>query len=323
MVKFSSTLGLLAAAFTAASAAGIHHGSGVSTFNPVLKNSSGFKVYQTPITVNVDSTKPAAFTAPSKNDAAVTSKADIATAFLAKTYNIPANTVKITDAYTDSRSGITHVHVRQTINGVDVMNGLANVNIDSEGRVISSSNSFAPSDAISKVKRANGSLVARATDDASLKSSFKALTDYVKTTVSDSDLGKITVASTSSFNGESQYEIANVPKQAAVDGKSTATKAYIQTAEGKLVPVWHIVLKQENSWWSAHVSQDSNKVEAINDWVSHAEAYNVYPRTIDSPDEGKRTTVTDPADKTASSKGWVTGKDTRGNNVWAQDNPSG
>ncbi|KAJ1942201.1 hypothetical protein FBU59_003269, partial [Linderina macrospora] len=278
MVKFTSTLGLLAAAFTAANAATPHQDSDINTFNPVLKNASGFKVYQTPITVNVDSSsKPAAFTAPSKNDAAITSKAGIATAFLAKTYNIPANTVKVTDAYTDARSGITHVHVRQMVNGIDVINGLANVNIDSEGRVISSSNSFAPADAVSKVKRANGSLVARAADDATLKSSFKSLTDYVKTSLSDADLNKVTVSASSSFAGDSQYEINNIPNKAAVDGKSTATKAYIQTAEGKLVPVWHIVLKQENSWWSAHVGQESNKVEAINDWVSHAESYNVYP----------------------------------------------
>ncbi|ORX69029.1 hypothetical protein DL89DRAFT_284379 [Linderina pennispora] len=192
----------------------------------------------------------ASFVGNTKKDSAVKSKADIAVAYLAKNHNIPAQSIKVTDAYTDARSG----------GGVDVANGLANVNVDSKGRIISSSQSFASADALSK----------RASDDASLKNAFKSLNDYVKTAVSDSDLSKITVASTAS-------------------------------------PCW----------------RTPGSIEAINDWVSHAESYNVYPRNVNDPLEGSRSIVSSPANTNASPKGWVTGTTTTGNNVWAQNNPTG
>ncbi|KAJ1939356.1 hypothetical protein EC988_007333, partial [Linderina pennispora] len=282
-------------------------------------------VYDKPVTVSTDSSAQAAsFVGGSKKDSAVKSKADIAVAYLAKNHKIPAENIKITDAYTDARSGITHVYARQTNDGVDVANGLANVNVDSKGRIISSSHSFASTDALGKVKRSNGSLVARASDDASLKNAFKSLNDYVKTAVSDSDLNKISVASTSNFvSGEPQFTITNVPSASAVDGSATAKKALIQKADGSLAHVWEITLKQDSHWWSAHVNQDTGSVEAIHDWVSHAESYNVYPRNVNDPLEGSRSVVSSPANTNASPKGWVTGTTTTGNNVWAQNNPTG
>ncbi|ORX69030.1 hypothetical protein DL89DRAFT_284380 [Linderina pennispora] len=324
MVKLSSIVGLLAATLATASAAQHSH-QDVVTFSPVLKNRGQFKVYDKPVSVTADSsTQTASFVGNTKKDSAVKSKADIAVAYLAKNHNIPAQNIKVTDAYTDARSGITHVYVRQTSGGVDVANGLANVNVDSKGRIISSSQSFASADALSKVKRSNGSLVARASDDASLKNAFKSLNDYVKTAVSDSDLSKITVASTASLvGGDPQFTISNVPQKSAVDGSATAKKALIQKADGSLAHVWEITLQQADHWWSAHVNQDTGSVEAINDWVSHAESYNVYPRNVNDPLEGSRSIVSSPANTNASPKGWVTGTTTTGNNVWAQNNPTG
>ncbi|KAI9503066.1 peptidase M36 [Coemansia spiralis] len=105
---------------------------------------------------------------------------------------------------------------------------------------------------------------------------------------------------------------------------STAQQVLLQRVDGTLVSAWNIVLQQDNHWWSAHVNADTGAIEAINDWVSHAtEKYNVYPRTLNTPDDGPRSIVTNPADTTASPKGWVTDNTTTGNNVWAQNNPSG
>ncbi|KAJ1943025.1 hypothetical protein FBU59_003029, partial [Linderina macrospora] len=323
MVKLTSIVSLLAASLATASAAK-HYQQDVVTFSPVLKSSGQFNVYDTPVSVTVDSSAQAAsFIGNAKKNSSVKAKADIAVAYLAKNHNIPAENIKVTDAYTDDRSGLTHVYVRQTSGGVDVVNGLANVNIDAQGKIISSSQTFASTDALSKVKRSNGSLVARAGDDASLKNAFKSLNSYVKTALSDSDLSKITIASTSDFvSGEPHYSITNVPSHAAVDGSATAKKALIQKADGSLAHVWAITLQQDSHWWSAKINQDTGSVESINDWVSNAESYNVYPRTINTPADGKRSIVTSPANSKASPKGWVTGTTTTGNNVWAQSNPT-
>ncbi|KAJ1951230.1 hypothetical protein FBU59_000287 [Linderina macrospora] len=326
MVKLSFTLGCVASILSAANYASGHQQSAIKTFSPALKNKGPLTIYDHPLDVGVGSPVQVSSFAPTNNGAeSLKSKTSVAITYLVSTYSVPASNLKVTDAYTDTCSGITHVHVCQTIDGVDIINGQANVNIDAQGRVISSSSSFASADAVNRLgKRSGGSLATRANGDASIMGSLKALSEYVMTGLSDTDLGKITVASsTCPVTGKEQFKITNVPAHAAVDGESTARKALLQTEDGSLVHVWHIVLRQENSWWSAYVNQDTGKMEAINDWVSHYEAYNVYPRNISTPMDGQRTVVTNPANAKASPKGWITGNDTRGNNVWVQDNPEG
>ncbi|KAK8847507.1 hypothetical protein IAR55_005365 [Kwoniella newhampshirensis] len=51
------------------------------------------------------------------------------------------------DTYTDSRTGVTYVHARQLINGLEVSDGDINVNIDRDGRILSWGNSFHPGSA--------------------------------------------------------------------------------------------------------------------------------------------------------------------------------
>ena len=41
-----------------------------------------------------------------------------------------------------SHNGVTHVYLQQVVNGLEVVNGVANVNVDSKGDVISVGNSF-------------------------------------------------------------------------------------------------------------------------------------------------------------------------------------
>ncbi|ORX73401.1 hypothetical protein DL89DRAFT_265471 [Linderina pennispora] len=294
MVRLSFSLGYVACILLAVKQVDGHQQPPVKTFSPTLKNKGPLTIYEHPLDVKLDSPVQVSSFAPNGNGAgSLKSMTNVAIAYLTKTLAIPATNIKVTDAYTDTCSGITH------LGDVDVVNGQANVNIDAQGRVISSSNSFASADALNRFsKRSRGSLTSRANSDASIVHSLKSLSEY-------------------------QIKITNVPTHVAATGESTAKKALLQTDDGSLVPVWHIVMRQESSWWSAHVNQGTNKIEAINDWVSHYEAYNVFPRTIDTPNDGKRTVVTNPADAKASPKGWVTGNGTRGNNVWAQNNPTG
>ncbi|KAJ1958078.1 hypothetical protein EC988_000505 [Linderina pennispora] len=326
MVRLSFSLGYAACILLAAKQADGHQHPPVKTFSPTLKNKGPLTIYEHPLDVKLDSPVQVSSFAPNGNGAgSLKSMTNVAIAYLTKTLAIPATNIKVTDAYTDTCSGITHVYLCQTVGDVDVVNGQANVNIDAQGRVISSSNSFASADALNRFsKRSRGSLTSRANSDASIVHSLKSLSEYVSTSLSDADLSTIAVSTTTCpTTGEQQIKITNVPTHVAVTGESTAKKALLQTDDGSLVPVWHIVMRQENSWWSAHVSQGTNKIEAINDWVSHYEAYNVFPRTIDTPNDGKRTVVTNPANTKASPKGWAKGNDTRGNNVWAQNNPTG
>ncbi|KAJ2545056.1 hypothetical protein EV175_005841 [Coemansia sp. RSA 1933] len=319
------TAGLVLAA-SAAVCSGIASSSSqaVKTFVPQLPSQARLTVYETPVQPN-NTAQAGAFVGPSSADAALQGMANIAAAFLSQEHGIAAETVKVTDAYRDAATGITHVYVRQqTPSGLDVANGLANVNIDAEGRVISASQSFAPSAAVDgKVGGGQMALRADATT-ASLKTAIAALASYVQTPMNSSVVDALTIASTANaVSGEPAVTIGGLPADVAALGMAAAQQQLLQTADGAVVGVWHIALQQSNDWWSAHINRDTGAIEAIGNWVAHSEAFNVYPRTVDSPADGKRTMVRNPADAQASAKGWVTGGATVGNNVWAQNNPSG
>ncbi|KAJ1765983.1 hypothetical protein IW140_005536 [Coemansia sp. RSA 1813] len=329
-MRIAFTLGLLAAT-TALSAfvPGDTQQAPIKTFTPLLKNKTRLNVYESPISVQTsDTTQVGSFVGPSSKNQTMQELTSVAAAYLSKHHGISAKTIKVTDAYTDAATGITHVYARQlTPTGLEVANGLANVNINANGQIISSSNSFAPESSVPKTKRgATGSLVARANSDASLRAAFKSLAGYVKTPVDDSTLDALSIATTTNaVTGDPTITISGLPDSIAEQGMSSAQQALLQKEDGTVVQVWHIALQQSENWWSAHVNSETGAVEAINNWVSHAsaESFNVYPRTVDAPDEGSRKIVSSPADATASSKGWVTGGSTTGNNVWAQNNPTG
>ncbi|KAJ2858619.1 hypothetical protein GGI22_003283 [Coemansia erecta] len=320
------TVGLLACTVACAAFAP-GNGNQVKTFTPLLKNKTRFTVYETPVSVqSSSSTQPGAFVGPWSKNQTLQALASMAAAYLSEKHGIASKTVKVTDAYTDAATGITHVYARQrTPAGLDVANALANVNINAEGQIISSSNSFAPEASIPQDK-SHGSFASRANSDASLRSAFKALASYVNTPVDDSTLDGLSIASTTdAVSGDPTVTISGLPDSIAEQGMSSAQQQLLQREDGAVVQVWHIALQQSENWWSAHVNADTGAVEAINNWVSHAaaESFNVYPRTVDSPADGSRELVSNPADTKASARGWVAGDSTTGNNVWAQNNPTG
>ncbi|KAJ1822777.1 hypothetical protein LPJ60_001899 [Coemansia sp. RSA 2675] len=272
----------------------------IKTFTPKLNTQPLFNVYEEPITVS--SLLPA-------------SQTDIATSYLVAQHGIPATQIKITSSYTDPSTGVTHVYAQQTIDGAVVANGLANVNINANSQVISSSQSFAPQAASQLATRGNY---------AALGSAFQALAAYVGTAVDGAAMAQVVIASTASELSPNGYSLSGLPEAVAAGGLATASKSMVQRSDGSLVSTWHIVLQQTAHWWSAHVNAATGAVESINDWVSHAaESFNVYPRTVDSPATGSRQVVVSPASPAASAKGWVSGNTTAGNNVWAQNNPTG
>ncbi|KAJ2229983.1 hypothetical protein IWW45_005966, partial [Coemansia sp. RSA 485] len=158
----------------------------------------------------------------------------------------------------------------------------------------------------------------------SLRTALKKLAAYVNTGISDAQLQSVVVAAQSSLaSGEPGFVLGGVPSEVAVKQSVAAQQMLIQKSDGAVAPVWHMVLEQRDHWWSAHVNSLTGEVEAINDWVSRLEKYRVFPKDVVSPEEGGRQLVADPASPDASPKGWVADSSTAGNNVWAQNNPSG
>ena len=55
---------------------------------------------------------------------------------------VPNAEFVVKDYYVTKRTGVAHVYLRQMINGLEVANGDANVNVDSKGAITSASHSF-------------------------------------------------------------------------------------------------------------------------------------------------------------------------------------
>ncbi|KAJ2736745.1 hypothetical protein IW152_000499 [Coemansia sp. BCRC 34962] len=268
-------------------------------FRPMHSRLPVFHVYDQPLRVNaswgVRCLARDLVRLPHKRQwSALGSQIATATAYLGTHHAIRSESVAITDAYTDNSSGITHVYARQTISGVPVINGLANVNINSDGLVISASQSFAPS-----VSPSSSSIGSSGTSKFSLDSAFASLVDYV--------------GPGSNANVPQCSLSANITNE-----QCTASKALIYAANGIVAPVWHIALRHADHWWSASVNAEHGRIESICDWAYRTESFRVFPRTVLSPLEGQRQMLANPANTTASPKGWVTANTTTGNNVWAQ-----
>lgn len=72
----------------------------------------------------------------------ITDKAeDIAIAFAEA--ELTASEFVVQSSYKSDLNGVTHVYLRQKVNGLEVLNGDININVDRFGQVISYGNSFA------------------------------------------------------------------------------------------------------------------------------------------------------------------------------------
>ncbi|PIA12742.1 hypothetical protein COEREDRAFT_94941 [Coemansia reversa NRRL 1564] len=186
--------------------------------------------------------------------------------------------MRITNAYTDASSDITHVYVVQTVNGIDITNAVANINVSKDNKVISSSQRLVSKDVLTSVSK-------------------ESTLPYVS--------------------------LETIPDSVAISGAATASREYVQQTDGSLISTWRINVEQQEHWWNAHIDVTEGRVVSLVDWYANSESYYVYPMNVNSPAEGSRKLVVDPANADASSKGWVTAKSTYGNNVWAQNNPTG
>ncbi|KAF9971083.1 hypothetical protein BGZ65_010644, partial [Modicella reniformis] len=130
-MKFSKTqsYSLLAAALAVASTVAAHR-TRVQSFGPELAH----QVYHSPSAEADFAEIHSYFAGPAENPTKV------ATDFVEK--HLTSSDYIIKNAYTSKHNGITHVYLRQVVEGLEVVNGDINVNVDSNGNVISYGDSF-------------------------------------------------------------------------------------------------------------------------------------------------------------------------------------
>ncbi|KAJ2776739.1 hypothetical protein H4R18_005508 [Coemansia javaensis] len=321
-------LGLVAAAAAAAAAASAPASNAApKPFIPLLANKGKLLVHDEPVAL-------AAGPASMAGQGTAAGTDDLAAAavdYLAATYGAPADSMRVTAAYTDAASGITHVHVVQRVRGADVANAVANVNISRDRRVISSAQSFAAPAALAEAGGASGAGGAHQMGEASdilaqARRALGVLAQHLGTPLDAAEQAGIGAAVEASGSDGQPVVVAldGVPARVAAAGAATASPAFVQLGDGRVAAAWRVTAEQDSHWWNAYVAADEARVVALADWYAQAaEGYVVFPRDVNSPADGARRLVADPALGAASPDGWAAGGTTGGNNVWAQSNPTG
>ncbi|KUL82811.1 hypothetical protein ZTR_09621 [Talaromyces verruculosus] len=262
----------------------------------------------------------------------------LALAYLQNSHGIQPENVRVTDAYTNKDTGVSHIYVRQTSDGLDLLNSLTNVNIDDHGRVISSSHAFAPIHELRKIVRScRRSLTTRSDQYASLKSALKTLSEHLNAEIDDDALQSMRISMLSSDEAHAPtLVIENIPMTLAEDGAATAQPSIMRRSDGSLAHVWDITLRQANHRWNARINTTTGGIELLVDQMlrvvgrgSDAKpaksstgstlqkrlSYQVVPIMKQDPRDGFDFVVNP---ETASSpNGWVYSTNTSGNNALA------
>lgn len=218
----------------------------------------------------------------------------------------------VSSQYTDQRSGTTHIYLRQTFGGLEVMNADLSIHVTARGEIISVSSSFIGSPQVVGGETPHFVIGA--------PQAFAEFSD-------DMGLGLLVAPQIVSINSESP-DLETVLSASGVALEDVQAKlVYVPTADG-LELAWRLNVQtlDQAHWYDAFVDADSGESIYVDDAIGHA-SYRVFAAPLQSPNDGPRTLVTDTHDLIASPFGWhdtngVAGAeftDTQGNNAVAQD----
>ncbi|KAG0216413.1 Fungalysin/Thermolysin Extracellular metalloproteinase 5 [Mortierella sp. GBA30] len=279
----------------------------------------------------------------------------VATDFVEK--HLTTSDYIVKNAYTSKHNGVTHVYLRQRIDGLEVVNGDINVNVDKYGKVISYGDSFYKGGQSSESLSIKDWIVKETESFAEQgrqlamggwrrRGSRQTHSETIekpepKATLSPQDAllsfarflnveiprpEDMDIVSTNSLRSDKvEVVMTNCPLTA--NGQVPVSQAYIQTEDGTLELVYdfQVEMKDTDNWFHVQVNAETGKVMQVVDWVSDA-TYNVFPMGVNDPSNGKRKLVVDPEHRPASPLGWnrqAQNKNfttTIGNNVFAGEN---
>ncbi len=218
---------------------------------------------------------------------------------------------RIHDLRYDASAAMTFVYLQQTLNGQDIVNAFANLAVRNSGTVVSGYSSFVDTSKLgTSVQRFAGLTPESALAALANHYGWPNVSATQVAAISPTELGQSTLIEAPA--------IAREP--VAYDG------VYVPREGGQIEPAWRLNVQPvvSNSWLDATVSQLDGSVLFVADWTSDAQ-YQVFAYPKESPNDGPRTRVIDPANSTTSPFGWhdtdgVAGPEsvrTRGNNTVA------
>jgi len=220
----------------------------------------------------------------------------------------------VTDVVATQRTGTTNVYIQQRFEGIEVFGAVANVTIDSNGVVVATASRFVPG-----------------------------LQRLASATVPRSSILDASVAASSALGLAPSEPFIPVGSAVGADRKRLITdggisrndipvRLVLQPTDSALRLSWELTIEEieGDNWWQIRVDAETGLELSRNNLVA-ADTYEVYEVPTESPSFGPRTTVTNPADPTASPFGWfdtdgIAGPEstlTQGNNVVAYTDTDG
>lgn len=213
---------------------------------------------------------------------------------------------------TSRKSGVTAIHLRQTLDGIDIYNADLNINVAKDGSILSASNGFLRNAA------------AAANRSEPLIDAEEAIAAAAQHVAVAHERGSLTrLREPEGPSRETIYEGGDLSRDSI-----PAKLVYVATGQDELKLAWNLVLHLKDGvrWLDLNIDAETGDLLAQANWYANAE-YRVYAQPKEHPGDGGRTLESDPHDPSASPFGWhdtngATGPehtDTRGNNVWAQE----
>ena len=234
--------------------------------------------------------------------------------------------LEVVSSASSKASNTKHVKVRQTKNGVSIIDGFGIVTVRNNEVIHVTSNFVAVSDPVNHT-----ALIAEEAVTAAMK---------------HLDLADVPLKQLQNTGNSFLFAKAGISK---VD---IPVKLFLGNDNGQLLYIWDLSISPLNSdhWWSMRINAETGEVLFQNDWVTHcsvehcsgenhhatpsrmvpppppgADQYQVYALPNISPAHGDRVIVTNPSDAVYSPFGWhdtdgIAGDEytiTYGNNVYA------
>ena len=227
--------------------------------------------------------------------------------------NVDPDSVKVTDLYSSDHNGVTHVYLRQKIKGTAAEGAVANVNIQ-DGVVVFSGSSFI------NPKKASGEQVLDATD--ALAIAMRSVGGRGIVTDAPALVYRVLDDRTARLAFVTEIETSKHWWNIAVDAETGRILERFDLIDSE--NVGEIAARTARTE-DAHIARALLPQKPIlpPQRADDGSSYNVYAMPLESPNDGDRTIVKNPADRLASPYGWhdtngVVGPEftiTRGNNV--------
>ncbi|MBC7382945.1 MAG: T9SS-dependent M36 family metallopeptidase [Bacteroidia bacterium] len=266
------------------------------------------------------------------------SKSQIADALVSKGVLLQKTPYIITSQYTSANNGVTHVYLRQTLNGIEVFNANSSLNFDKNDALINFNNGFITVDPTTVAELKNGISYATAINKVAAQLNIKVNIVLAK------------------LSNNAREFIVHDPQASAQDVKA---KIYYLYKNKQFIAVWNIEIydNKKGDWWNKRVDVQNGEIIDENNWTTHCNtsqvkhavkkndyysfsfddevllkkaatgSYRVIPFPFESPQKSNPVLINSQATATASPYGWhdvdgIAGSEytiTRGNNVYAKE----